>query len=47
MESVGGLVLSIALETISKSTLHDLARKVSEEVKIASEAKHRWCIVVA
>jgi transposase-like protein len=38
-------VLSLALEPISKSTVHDLARKVSE-IRVAKEPRHRRCIAV-
>jgi len=33
------------LEPISKSTVHDLARKVSE-IRVAKEPRHRRCIAV-
>jgi transposase-like protein len=36
-------VLSLALEPIRKSIVHDLARRVSM-VKIAGEPRHRRCI---
>jgi len=38
-------ILSLALEPISKSTIHDLARKVSM-VKIPVEPRYRRCIAV-
>jgi transposase-like protein len=38
-------VLSIALEPISKSTVHYLAKKVSS-VKVAKEPRYRRCIAV-
>jgi transposase-like protein len=38
-------VLSMAFEPISKSTVHDLARKVST-IKIAREPRYRRCIAV-
>ena len=38
-------VLSMALEPISRSTVHDLARKVST-VSVAREPKYRRCIAV-
>jgi hypothetical protein len=37
-------VLSLALEPISKSTVHDLARRVSM-VKVAEEPKYRKGII--
>lgn len=39
-------VLSLALEPISKSTVHDLARKASSTISVASEPKNRRCIAV-
>jgi transposase-like protein len=39
-------VLSIALESISKPTVHDLARKVST-ISVAREPRYRRCIAVA
>jgi transposase-like protein len=47
MVFVGGFlgVLSLALEPISKSTVHDLARRVSM-VKIARKPRYRRCIAV-
>jgi transposase-like protein len=38
-------VLSLMLELISKSTLHELSRKVST-IKIARESRYRRCIAV-
>jgi len=38
-------VLSLAIEPISKSTVHDLAKKAST-IKISSEPKFRRCIAV-
>ena len=38
--------LSIAVEPISKSTVHYLARKVSSVVTVASEPRYRRCIAV-
>jgi transposase-like protein len=38
-------VLSLAIEPISKSTVHDLARKVST-IKVSSEPKFRRCIAI-
>jgi hypothetical protein len=38
-------VLSMGLEPISKSTVHDLARKVST-VSVAREPRYRRCIAV-
>jgi transposase-like protein len=38
-------VLSLAIEPISKSTVHDLARKVST-IKVSLEPKHRRCIAI-
>jgi transposase-like protein len=38
-------VLSMALEPISKSTVHDLARKVST-ISVAREPRYRRCIAV-
>jgi putative transposase len=38
-------ILSLALEPISKSAVHYLARKVSE-IKVAKEPKYRRCIAV-
>jgi transposase-like protein len=38
-------VLSMALEPISKSTVHDLARKVST-ASVAREPRYRRCIAV-
>jgi transposase-like protein len=38
-------VLSLALESISKSSVHYLAKKVSS-VKVAKEPRHRRCIAV-
>jgi transposase-like protein len=38
-------VLSMALEPISKSTVHELARKVST-IKIAREPRYRRCIAI-
>jgi transposase-like protein len=38
-------VLTLALEPISKSTVHDLARRVSM-VKIAREPRYKRCIAV-
>ena len=39
-------VLSIAIEPISESTVHYLARKVSSMVTVASEPRYRRCIAV-
>ncbi len=39
-------VLSIAIEPISKSTVHYLAKKVSSNVRVASEPRLRRCIAV-
>jgi hypothetical protein len=39
------MVLSMALESISKSAVHYLAKKVSS-VKIATEPRYRRCIAV-
>jgi len=38
-------VLSLAIEPISKSTVHDLARKVST-IKVSLEPKFRRCIAI-
>jgi transposase-like protein len=38
-------VLSLMLELISKSTLHELSRKVST-IKISRESRYRRCIAV-
>ncbi|MCS7117015.1 MAG: hypothetical protein NZ896_06060 [Nitrososphaerales archaeon] len=38
-------ILSLALEPISKSTVHELAKKVSE-IKLASNIKERRCIAI-
>ena len=39
-------VISIALEPISKSTIHELARNVSSKVVLASKPRYRKCIVI-
>ncbi|MFH7859572.1 MAG: hypothetical protein QXR03_01060 [Candidatus Aenigmatarchaeota archaeon] len=39
-------VLSLSIETISKSTVHYLAKKVSEKIKISIEKKERRCIAI-
>ena len=45
---VGFLGLSIVLEPINNSTLHDLARRVSQNINIniAYEPRYRQCIAV-
>ena len=39
-------VISIALEPISKSTVHELARNVSSKIVLASKPGYRRCIAV-
>ena len=39
-------VLSLALELISKSTVHELAKAVSSKIMIASKPRYRKCIAV-
>lgn len=39
-------VLSIALEPIGKSTLHELSKKASSTVTMATEPRYRRCIAV-
>jgi len=39
-------VLSLALEPISKSGVHYLARAVSSKVRVASKPRYRRCIAV-
>jgi len=39
-------VLSLALEPISKSTVHELAKAVSSKIVLASKLRYRKCIAV-
>jgi len=39
-------VLSLVLESISKSTVHELARIVSSRVVLASKPGYRRCVAV-
>ncbi|MEM2178746.1 MAG: DDE-type integrase/transposase/recombinase [Candidatus Methanomethylicaceae archaeon] len=39
-------VLSLSIEPISKSTIHYLSKKVSENIKISIEKKERRCIAI-